>query len=297
MALPYTDLQKSRYISRLDVISTKVGRHFPLIPRLHQMYRSPTIVDLLKSHCQQKSHEEGIMRSPIDNPTQKHVDKVVDKSFASDVKNLRFGLSLDNINLFLQSNNTHSTWLILMVIYNLPSFLVTKKFFIQVSILIFGKESPTLKNLDVFIQSLVDELQTLWVGVQAQDFINPPRQRWFNPRSILLWTMLDFPRYGLILSLCIHGYKAYTVCGLATDIRAAKNGNKLDTQQVAKSQKLVYIGGRWWTGRYHPYCKDLGFNGSYNSVVHLFFSVPKRYFVVLTRRRVISEQEGGKLPK
>jgi hypothetical protein len=70
------------------------------------------------------------MKSPIDSIVWKHVDTVVNETFASNVRNLRFGLSLDGINPFPQSNTTHSTWLVLMIIYNLPPFLVTKKFFI-----------------------------------------------------------------------------------------------------------------------------------------------------------------------
>jgi hypothetical protein len=186
------------------------------------MYHSPAIVDLLKSHRQYARPEVGIMRSPIDNPAWKHVDTMVDERFASDIWNLRFGLSLDGIIPFPQSNSTHSTWPILMVIYNLPPFLVTKNFFIQLTILISGKESPSSENVDVFIQPLVDELQTLWRGVQAQDFTRPLGQRWFTLRGILLWTFSDFPRYMLISSLCTHGYRACTVCGPAMDARAAR---------------------------------------------------------------------------
>jgi hypothetical protein len=73
-----------------------------------------------------------------------------------------------------------------MIIYNLPPFLVTKFFYIQLTILISSKESPSSESIDVFIQPLVDELQRLWVGVQAQDFSKPPEHRWFSLRGLLL---------------------------------------------------------------------------------------------------------------
>jgi hypothetical protein len=115
--------------------------------------------------------------------------------------------------------------------------------------------------VDVFIQPLVDELQALWIGVQAQDFTQPPGRRWFNLRGILLWTISDFPAYGLISDLCTHGYKACTAYGPATDARSARNGNKLDAQQIAKGRKIVYGGARRWITRDHPYRRDLAFNG------------------------------------
>jgi hypothetical protein len=87
------------------------------------MYRSPAIAELLKSHRQHASTEEGVMRSPIDSPAWKHVDNEVDVSFGEEVKNLRFGMSLDGINPFPQTNSTHSTWPVLMIINKLTYLL------------------------------------------------------------------------------------------------------------------------------------------------------------------------------
>jgi hypothetical protein len=134
-------------------------------------------------------------------------------------------------------------------------------FFIQLNIFILGKESPTSENLDVYLQLLVDELQMLWTGIRAQDFSQPTGRRWFNMRGILLWTISDFPGYGLISGLCTHGYKACIACGPATDARIARNGNNVDAKQIAKGRKLVYGGARRWTRRHHPYRRDLSFNG------------------------------------
>ena len=108
------------------------------------------------------------MKSIADSPVWKHVTlEHVDPSFALEPRNLRLGLSLDGVNPFPHSNTTHSTWPVLLLIYNLPPYLVTKKFFIQLSILISGKESPTSENIGVFIECLLEELQLLWTGVRA----------------------------------------------------------------------------------------------------------------------------------
>jgi hypothetical protein len=98
------------------------------------------------------------MKSVADSLAWKHVDTNVDSTFGLDGRNLRLGMALDGVNPFPHMNTTHSTWPILMFLYNLPPYLVTKKFFIQLCILISGKMSPTNENIDVFIRPLVEEL-------------------------------------------------------------------------------------------------------------------------------------------
>jgi hypothetical protein len=119
------------------------------------------------------------------------------------------------------------TWPILLLIYNLLPYLVTKKFFIQLCILIAGKNSPSSENIGVFIELVIEELQLLWTRIRAQDFLNPPGKRLFHLRGILMWTVSDYPALGLVSSLSTHGYKACVVCGPETDSRSAKIGNNL----------------------------------------------------------------------
>jgi hypothetical protein len=252
----------SRFIAGSDTIPARVVRYFPLIPRLLRMYRSAKIAKLLCFHVDHPNLEKDeVMRSVADSPARKHVDEVIDPSFAHEVRNLRFGLALDEVNPFRHNNTQHSTWPILMVIYNLPPYLVMKKFFIQLCILISGKQSPTTENIDVFLRPLVDELKLLWEGISAQDFLQALRERQFNLRGILMWTISDYPAYGLILGLCTHGYKACVVCGPQTESRCAKSGNKLNGEQRAQGNKIIHLGTRRWTHRGHPYRRNLNFNG------------------------------------
>jgi hypothetical protein len=88
-----------------------------------------------------------------------------------------------------------------------------EKKFIQLYVLILGKMSPTNENIDVFIRPVVEELLQLWNGVVTQDFSKPPGERRFPLRGILIWVFSDYPAYGLISGLCIHGYKGCSVCG------------------------------------------------------------------------------------
>ena len=253
---------RSRYMPNSRSSPAKVVRWFPFIPRVLRMFRSPAISKLLRHHIDHPNNDESVMKSVADSPAWKHVtSEHVDPSFALEPRNLRLGLSLDGVNPFPHSNTTHSTWPVLLLIYNLPPYLVTKIFFIQLGILISGKESPTSENIGVFIEPLLEELQLLWTGVMAQDFLNPVGERLFHLRGILMWTISDYPALGLISGLSTHGYKACVACGPETEGCSAKTGNTLNDNQKAKGRKIVYGGGRRWTRRHHPYRRDLSFNG------------------------------------
>jgi hypothetical protein len=170
-------------------------------------------------------------------------------------------LSLDGVNPFPHANTTHSTWPVLLMIYNLPPHLVTKKFFLQLCILISGKDSPSQENIGVFLRPLLDELQRLWKGVPAQDFSKPDGERRFKLRGILMWTVSDYPALGLISGLSTHGYKACVACGPETESRIAMCGNKLNTEKQAKGKKIIFSGGHRWTRRTHPYRRNTDFSG------------------------------------
>jgi hypothetical protein len=140
---------------------------------------------LLRYHTDFPNDDKEVMKSVVDSPAYEHVDSSVDPTFSLDPRNLKFGLALDGVNPFKHNNTQHSTWPILLLIYNLPPVLVTKKFFIQLTILIFGKDAPTNDNIDVFLRPLIEELQMIWKGIPAQDFAEPPDQRPFTLRGIL----------------------------------------------------------------------------------------------------------------
>jgi hypothetical protein len=53
--------------------------------------------------------------------------------------------------------------------YNLPPWLVTKKCFLMLALIILGKESCTVSNVDTYLQPLIEKLQILWNGLNALD--------------------------------------------------------------------------------------------------------------------------------
>jgi hypothetical protein len=254
---PKAGCAASKWLPGSDCIPARVIRHFPLLPRLLRMFRSAAISKLLRYHVDFPNEDKEVMKSVIDSPAWEYVDTSVDPTFSQESRNLRFGLALDGVNPFKHNNMQYSTWPILLLIYNLPPFLVTKKFFIQLSILISRKDAPTNDNMDVFLRPLIEE----WKGIPAQDFAEPPGQRLFTLRGILLWTISDYPGYGLISGICMHGYRGCAICGPKIVSRSAKSGNKLTAENRVRGRKIIFGGGRRWTRRNHPYRRSLEFDG------------------------------------
>jgi hypothetical protein len=65
----------------------------------------------------------------------------------------------------------------------------------------------TSKNSDVYLQPLVEELQQPWIkNVATHDVLRPLGFRSFILRTSLLWTIHDFPRYGVVTRVNHQGY-------------------------------------------------------------------------------------------
>jgi hypothetical protein len=109
----------------------KVLRHFSIIPRLQRMFHSPSISALMKWHAENQSDREGgdgLVRHPCDSKAWKHFHENVDPTFQRDARNVHFVLAADGVNPFKQTHSTWSTWPVVLLNYNLPPWLSTKKF-------------------------------------------------------------------------------------------------------------------------------------------------------------------------
>ncbi len=74
------------------------------------------------------------------------------------------GLVFDGVNPYANLFTNHFTWPILLFNYNLPPWLTTKRFFVMLILFIPRKESIKNENIDVYLQSLVEELEEIWKG-------------------------------------------------------------------------------------------------------------------------------------
>lgn len=90
----------------------------------------------------------------MDSRHWKNIDQV-HPEFAAVKTNLRLGLVGDGIIPYKNNAIKHSTWVFLITVYNLPPWLLTKKFFISLAVLIPGPEAVNVGNIDVFLRPVV----------------------------------------------------------------------------------------------------------------------------------------------
>ena len=190
-----------------------------------------------------------------DNKLRHHVDSVawetIDRTyplFASDPRNIRFGLSTDGFNPFQDRSTTYSCWPVILVIYNFPPWLCMSKENLMLSLVIPGPKQPG-NEIDVYLAPLIEDLQELWLkGVEVFEEFSKTR---FNLRAILMWTIHDFPAYGNISGWPTKGKCACPLC----------RGDTC-SEWLPYSKKFAYMGHRKFLSPAHPLrSKKQWFNG------------------------------------
>jgi len=163
--------KRSRIVEGSNIVPYKVFCHFPLIPRLKWMYKCPTLVDLMTWHNVNKS-TDGLVCLICVSKTWKHIH-MTQPDFARNPCNIRLGLAFDGVNPYVDLSTNHFTWLVLLLNYNMPPWLTTKKFFVMLILLILANDFVKNENINVYLQPLVEELEKLWKGVKACDVTRP----------------------------------------------------------------------------------------------------------------------------
>ncbi|KAL0541513.1 hypothetical protein IC582_021565 [Cucumis melo] len=165
--------------------------YFPHILRFQRMFRSVECAKNLTWHATEREIDDKL-RHPADSPAWKLVDTMW-PNFSSEPRNLRLALSANGINPYSDMSSKYSCWPVVMVIYNLPLWLCMKRKFMTLSILISGSKQLG-DDIGIYLEPLIDDLKLLWKsGVQCYDAYN---EELFNLRTVLLWTINDFPAYG-----------------------------------------------------------------------------------------------------
>ena len=124
----------------------------------------------------------------------------------------------------------------------MPPWLLTKKFFISLAIVIPGPKAPTAENIDVYLAPLIRDLLELWDGVPTVNISKPKGERRFTLRAMLMWTVNDFPAYGLLAGQQVHGYRGCPVCGPETC-----------SEYAMLLGKMIYLGGRRYLPENHRF--------------------------------------------
>ncbi|KAL3826143.1 hypothetical protein ACJIZ3_022172 [Penstemon smallii] len=258
-------------------IPHKVLRYFPLKPRLQRLFMSRKTAEDMRWHKKKRMDDETTLKHPADAKAWKDFDKKYSQ-FASDSRNVRLGLATDGFNPFGSMSNSYSMWPVVLVPYNLPPWECMKEPFFMMSLLIPGPQSPG-RDIDVYLQPLVEELKELWSnGVTTYDASCGEN---FSLRAAVLWTINDFPAYGILSGWSTKGYLACPVCNRYTPSKRLRS-------------KICYMRHRRYLPRAHKWREMADcFDGT-----NEYGSAPKELFGedVLQQLNYLKDVEFGKHP-
>ena len=129
--------------------ATKVMWYFPIIPRLKRLLATANPVRLMRWHAKDRVND-GKLRHLADGAQWRAINHSHKRSFSNEIRNIRFGLSMDGRNPFNMVSSNPSTWPVTLCIYNLPPWLCMKRTHLMMSILIQGPRQPR-NVIDVFL--------------------------------------------------------------------------------------------------------------------------------------------------
>ncbi|KAL0313629.1 UNVERIFIED_CONTAM: hypothetical protein Sradi_5762200 [Sesamum radiatum] len=195
--------------------------YLPLAPRLQRLYTSKITAEHMRWHKETLS-EDGKLCHPRDGEAWKHFDQTY-PSFAIEPRNVRLALSTDGFNPHNQGSRPYSCWPVIVTPYNLPPWMCMDRPYMFLTLLVPGPKSPG-RSLDVYLQPLIDELNILWnVGVETYDV---SKKQNFQMKAALMWTISDFPAYGMLSGWSTHGKTK-------DNVKA-----RLDLQDICKRRNL-----------------------------------------------------------
>ena len=129
---------------------------------------------------------------------------------------------MDGINQHSILSSKYSCWPVILAIYNLPPWLCMKQKFTMLTLLI-SRTNQLGNDIDVYLQSLIDDLQILCIGVECYDAY---KKETFKLRGVLLWKVNAFFAYVNFSGHCVKGYKACPFCSEGTHFICLTNYRK-----------------------------------------------------------------------
>jgi hypothetical protein len=142
-------------------ISAMVMWYLPVADCLRHFFSNPKDDKLMRRWDSNKCKKsDGKLRHLADAHEWKKFDEQYYLEFGKDPRNVWFALSTDGMNLFGERTSTHNIWPVILMMYNLLTWLCQKRKYLLQSILIQGPKHPGI-DIDVFLEPLMQEMETL----------------------------------------------------------------------------------------------------------------------------------------
>jgi len=114
----------------------KVVWYFPIIPHLKRWFANAEMAKLMRWHAEDRL-VDGKLRHPADGSQWRAINSRYN-TFASEIRNIRFGLSTDGMYPFNMVSSKHNTWPMTVCIYNILPWLCMKRMYLMMPLLILG---------------------------------------------------------------------------------------------------------------------------------------------------------------
>ncbi|WVZ76715.1 hypothetical protein U9M48_024667 [Paspalum notatum var. saurae] len=184
-------------------VPQKVLWHFPIIPRLRRIFCSRKLLAKAQWHKLKKKPVENELSHSTDGEAWKDFDKKYEW-FAEDARNIRLGLATYGFNPFGKMSASYSMWPIFLIPYNFPLWECMEQSNFMMCLLIPGKESLG-KDIDLFLEPLIEELLELWRGVSILDALTGKS---FDLHVAVIWCIHDYIALNTLSSRVTRGYYA-----------------------------------------------------------------------------------------
>jgi hypothetical protein len=164
--------------------------YLPVVDCLRALFGNPEDAKLVSWHASpDRVKDDGKLRHPSDGQQWKDFDNAY-PTFHNEPRHIRFALSTDGMNPFGELSSSHSTWSVVLTIYNLPPHLCQKRRYLLLTMLISGLRQPD-NDIDVLLEPIMEEMQMLFnVGGQIVDASQKEK---FTLRAIIFVTITDYP--------------------------------------------------------------------------------------------------------
>jgi hypothetical protein len=100
--------------------------YLPMIDHLKRVFSNPRDAELVCCHSEKRRKNNEEIQHHADGTQWKSFDLQY-KPFELESRNIRFALSTDGMNPFGENRTMHSTWPVILVMYNLLTCCVTKE--------------------------------------------------------------------------------------------------------------------------------------------------------------------------
>lgn len=98
---------------------------------------------------------------------------------------------MDAINPYSLENTNYSIWTIIVINNNIPPWLSVKNEHLMLTLIVPSRRQ--VKNMDVYLKPLLDELKELWEEIHVYDVSRPiTKKRSFTLYGICAYTIHDY---------------------------------------------------------------------------------------------------------